>query len=400
MNKPGSDDRTTEYMKRFQSALEQRGCRDTMNDKYLNHYTSKIHANALPVKIALMRSPPNICVPIRRIPSLTPKSVVDVSDRNLLCMATRGNEVVVGGADHALRVFRVSQTSNPRLSRQLYSKRCGHSDWVTTVDFMDDGRVISGGMDSKVCIWRGVQSKDLTEHAGSVSRVRAVGNKAIVSSSYDRSVKIWCATSGTLLSSLHGHTGAVLDFVFLEPHCIATASRDATTRIWDVSKGKLRTTFSGHEGHVNAILSSSDILFTGAQDGVVNGWDYRTSKSVFRCTPFPRGTSITLMARSTDGKRLHVVGSNTGVSTISCDSLRESIAWSGDHETFIYSIYPLPSGEVLTGSGDGTVVLRGSNGELKTKAKVSDNAIRAIVFTDTGDSLLATDDGTLITVLT
>ena len=31
-----------------------------------------------------------------------------------------------------------------------YTKQYGHTEWVTTVAHLDDGKVISGGMDSKV----------------------------------------------------------------------------------------------------------------------------------------------------------------------------------------------------------------------------------------------------------
>lgn len=42
-------------------------------------------------------------------------------------------------------------TGKPR--RQLYNKRNGHSEWVTCVQHLADGRIASGGMDSKICLW-------------------------------------------------------------------------------------------------------------------------------------------------------------------------------------------------------------------------------------------------------
>jgi hypothetical protein len=37
--------------------------------------------------------------------------------------------------------------------RELFSKNYGHSEWVTTCAHLTDGRLLSGGMDSKLCLW-------------------------------------------------------------------------------------------------------------------------------------------------------------------------------------------------------------------------------------------------------
>lgn len=56
-------------------------------------------------------------------------------------------------------------------TRTLYSKRHGHADWVVCVAHLSDGRIISGGADSKLCLWssHGVSCQDLIGHTSSVS---------------------------------------------------------------------------------------------------------------------------------------------------------------------------------------------------------------------------------------
>lgn len=49
----------------------------------------------------------------------------DASDRPLLCMSVRGEEVVVGGADHALYAYDIE---SGKLTRRLYTKTHGHID--------------------------------------------------------------------------------------------------------------------------------------------------------------------------------------------------------------------------------------------------------------------------------
>lgn len=57
-------------------------------------------------------------------------------------MSVQGSEVVVGGSDHGLKVF---DSTSGRLVRTLYSKRYGHSEWVTCVQHLPDGRILSAG---------------------------------------------------------------------------------------------------------------------------------------------------------------------------------------------------------------------------------------------------------------
>ena len=35
----------------------------------------------------------------------------------------------------------------------MYGKKSGHTDWVSGVTHLADGRVASVGMDSKLCLW-------------------------------------------------------------------------------------------------------------------------------------------------------------------------------------------------------------------------------------------------------
>jgi WD40 repeat protein len=125
-----------------------------------------------------------------------PRGVLcDVSDRNLVCLsycpATSEvssmrlestyctptllilysySEVVLGSCDHGLYGYDVN---TGRKTRSLYSKRCGHSEWVTSCTHTPSGGVVSAAMDGKICVWgrSGNSCVDLLGHRGSVSKV-------------------------------------------------------------------------------------------------------------------------------------------------------------------------------------------------------------------------------------
>ena len=84
--------------------------------------------------------------PVSDLP-LTPQH-----DRTILCMDLdpKGESVVTGSSDHGCRVYNIR---SGKMLRQLYSKRYGHTDWVTSVAHLGDGRVLSGSMDKRLCLW-------------------------------------------------------------------------------------------------------------------------------------------------------------------------------------------------------------------------------------------------------
>jgi WD40 repeat protein len=78
-------------------------------------------------------------------------------------------------------------------TRQLYNKRYGHTDWVTSVGFLADGRVLSASMDKRLCLWDRsiVKCSDLQGHNGSISKVQVDDRNVAISASYDSQLLVW-----------------------------------------------------------------------------------------------------------------------------------------------------------------------------------------------------------------
>ena len=93
--------------------------------------------------------------------------------------------------------------------RELFAKKYGHKEWVTTCAHLPDGRLISGAMDSQLCLWeaRAVKCDHILSHGywdyiklkklifvvyrGSISKVMADENCVTVSASYDCTLQVW-----------------------------------------------------------------------------------------------------------------------------------------------------------------------------------------------------------------
>jgi WD40 repeat protein len=88
----------------------------------------------------------------------------------VLCMDSNSISIVQGSIDHGLRVYAIS---NGKQTRSLYTKQYGHTEWVTSCALLNDGRVVSTGMDNNICVWdaKGAKCKYIKEHTGSISKV-------------------------------------------------------------------------------------------------------------------------------------------------------------------------------------------------------------------------------------
>eukprot|EP00736_Rhodelphis_marinus_P000356 Rmarinus@m.6999 len=338
---------------------------------------------------------------------------IAVSERPLLCGSIFGTEAVFASADHSLYAIDVA---SGKVARQLYTKQCGHTEWVTAVCHTIDGAVVSGGMDNKICVWapRSTRCVDLVGHSGSISMLRAGSATSVaVSSSYDKTLKIWDTAKKRELSTLSGHTAPVLDFAWTanthgtDGVMIVSGSRDGMVIVWDVSSGDASRKLKGHKGHVTAVTAftedpsmppSGSIFLTGAQDGHVRVWDGRSSHALvakIESHVAEGGTGAVSFIRCANG------GVCTGGAdkTIQVLDPRASFAIRdtfSHHRDFIYSMEVVDTGKqsiLVSGAGDGSVLLHDVNtGKCLYGLGANKNAVRSILATPQ-DLVVAGDDG-------
>lgn len=103
------------------------------------------------------------------------------------------------------------------------------------------------------------------------------GGEVVLTTSYDRSAKIFETSSGYLLNTLTGHSNTVKHCCFNLPvgNLISTASFDRTARIWDAATGKCLSILAGHTQEVIYVNFSYDTtyLVTASIDCTARLWD-------------------------------------------------------------------------------------------------------------------------------
>jgi len=162
----------------------------------------------------------------------------------------------------------------------------------------DNTKLLSASNDKYIHVWDLIQGKCLTTLTGHTSYVNAIaisptGNHA-VSASSDNTIKIWdIATPFSnlntnegmrLINTLYGHTDSV-DKVLITPdgRRIVSTSNDKTIRIWDLTSGEQLFILRGHQSIINILCITSDnryIISSSIEDYAVKIWDLENGRLV------------------------------------------------------------------------------------------------------------------------
>jgi len=146
----------------------------------------------------------------------------------------------------------------------------------------------------------------LSGHTSVVSCAIMPNPTTICSSSWDKTVRIWDATSGQTNHILNAHTAPVNQVIQAMDHTIASASSDTTVRIWDIETGQCEQVL-GAAAYVRSLAYKESKLAIGA-DNIIYLCDPRNPSSnighlqharTVTCLWHP--TSTTLISGSLDG---------------------------------------------------------------------------------------------------
>lgn len=189
-----------------------------------------------------------------------------------------GKSIISGWSDGKIRSFL------PQSGKLLYAINDSHNHGVTSLAATSDcNRLVSGGMEGEVRVWRigrqtQIMETSLKEHRGRVADIKI--NKSdtqAVSASYDGSAIIWDIKSYTRLMCLFQSTMFKQVLYHPEESQLLTAGSDRKITYWDCFDGQaIRNLDDAHEGEINsmAITKEGEHFVSGGNDKVVQLWDY------------------------------------------------------------------------------------------------------------------------------
>jgi len=228
-----------------------------------------------------------------------------------IVLSSDGQFALSGSWDNTLRLWDLTQGTTTR-------RFVGHTKDVLSVAFSADNRqIVSGSRDKTIKLWNtlGVCKYTIQEevHSDWISCVRfspTNNNPIIVSSGWDKLVKVWNLSNCKLKTNHIGHTG-YLNTVTVSPDgsLCASGGKDGNAMLWDLHEGKHLYTLDGGE-MINALTFSPNRYWLCAATGPsVKIWDLEGKLVVDELKP--------------------EVLSNTKADPPQCTSL----AWSADGQT-------------------------------------------------------------------
>jgi eukaryotic-like serine/threonine-protein kinase len=237
-----------------------------------------------------------------------------------------------------------------------------HTDIVQSASYSPDGSLIlSTSRDKTAKIWDARSGTELLTLKGITnwkgSAAFSPDGSRIVTGSGDNTAKLWDAKTGAEVLTLRGHTADVLSVAYSpDGSRIVTGSQDKTAKTWDARTGAEVLTLRGHVGAVTSASYSPDgsrIVTAAAFDMKVKVWDANTGAAFLTLRGFTDQVGSAVFGP--DGSQV-VTGGFDGVVRVWNAKTGAEIRTFKGHTSRVDSASFSPDGSLLvSGSFDRTV---------------------------------------------
>lgn len=181
--------------------------------------------------------------------------------------------------------------------------------------------------------------------------------KHLLSSSADRSVRLWSLDAWACLVVYRGHDGPVWDVTWApHGHYFLTGSYDRTARLWSTDRVDYLRLFVGHDRDVDHVCfhPNDTYIFTGSSDKMVRMWLTSNGYPVRMFTG--HAGSITALTCSPDGKILASADDSGTIILWDLTAGKLLKRMRGHGKGGIWSLtWSVESTVVVSGGADGTV---------------------------------------------
>lgn len=206
---------------------------------------------------------------------------------------TRGDMILSSSRDKTVIVWHLSRgDEDPLEYGHAHRALRGHSHYVEDVVISKDGHfALSSSWDGTLRLWDlnyGTTTRRFVGHTKDILSVAfSADNRQIVSGSRDKTIKLW-NTLGECKYTIDDAHNDWVSCVQFSPNAsnpiIVSSGWDRVVKVWALTdEFKLRRNLVGHTGYVNAVTVSPDgsLCASGGKDGTAMLWDLNEGKHLY-----------------------------------------------------------------------------------------------------------------------
>ncbi len=228
--------------------------------------------------------------------------------------------VASGSHDFTCKIWSPPASSASIYNWTLVRNYTGHTAWVLCLDYIDTDTMVTGGADKTIQIWSIATGFSIRNISTGVEFARAL---KMLSNGYylavgltDKNINIYNTNTGTVVSTLIGHTALMNDLELISSTLLASSGHDKVVRIWDLTSNTLRFNLSGHSDSVFGLKRvTSSILASASWDNNVILWNLTS------------GTNMTTLSNHTDDLSYTVDILNDNRTLVSASTDKSIIFW-------------------------------------------------------------------------
>ena len=157
------------------------------------------------------------------------------------------------------------------------TKFTGHTAPVTQILVIDKHHLLSSSWDKTIRLWDANNGECLRVFRGHADWVHSIcmsSDGHFLSGSDDRSIKMWHINKEECIHTYQGHSSFVKALALLDGDRFLSGSRDRTIKLWKIGRDECIATFKEHTDIVSAIVAlNPDRFLSGSHDKTIKLWD-------------------------------------------------------------------------------------------------------------------------------